>query len=106
LVISNPGVPCDEAYLARGVSSVTCVYVNYEGFDQFELPDALKAYDPSRFAAMPYNIPDIDTMRSVVKDAIIKRIGYLYISDAKPPNQWGKLPIYWEAEVDAVSRVR
>jgi hypothetical protein len=106
LVINNPGVLCDEAYLARDVSNVTCVFVNYQGFEQFELPATLKAYDPSRFAAMPYNIPDIETMRTVVKEAIIKRIGYLYISDAKPPNQWGKLPIYWEAEVDAVSRVR
>ena len=42
-------------------------------------------------------------MRTIVKDAIIKRIGYLYISDAKPPNPWGKLPADWEAEVDAVS---
>ncbi len=106
LVITNPGVPCDEAYLSRAVSNVTCVFVNYQGFEQFELPATLKAYDSSRFAAMPYNIPDIQTMRTVVKDAIIKRIGYLYISDAKPPNQWGKLPVYWEAEVDAVSRVR
>ena len=106
LVITNPGVPCDEAYLAQAVSNVTCVFVNYQGFEQFELPATLKAYDPSRFAAMPYNIPDVETMRTVVKDAIIKRIGYVYISDAKPPNQWGKLPAYWEAEVDAVSRVR
>ena len=106
LVITNPGVPCDEAYLAQAVSNVTCVFVNYQGFEQFELPATLKAYDPSRFAAMPYNIPDVETMRTVVKEAIIKRIGYLYVSDAKPPNQWGKLPVYWEAEVDAVSRVR
>jgi hypothetical protein len=106
LVITNPGVPCDEAYLSRAVSNVTCVFVNYQGFEQFELPAPLKAYDPARFAAMPYNIPDVETMRTVVKEAIIKRIGYLYVSDAKPPNQWGKLPVYWEAEVDAVSRVR
>jgi Spherulation-specific family 4 len=106
LVITNPGVPCDEAYLAQAVSNVICVFVNHQGFDQFELPATLKAYEPFRFAVMPYNISDVETMRTVVKDAIIKRIGYLYISDAKPPNQWGKLPIYWEAEVDAVSRVR
>jgi len=106
LVITNPGVPCDEAYLAQAVSNVTCVFVNYQGFEQFELPATLKAYDPSRFAAMPYNISDVETMQRVVKDAIIKRIGYLFVSDAKPPNQWGKLPDYWEAEVDTVSRVR
>ena len=43
---------------------------------------------------MPYNIPDVETMRTVVKDAIIKRIGYLYISDAqtaKPVGQAARL---------------
>jgi len=106
LIITNPGVPCDEAYLAQAVSNVTCVFVNHQGFEKFELPATLKSYDPSRFAAMPYSVPDVETMRTVVKDAIIKRIGYLYISDGKPPNPWGKLPDYWDAEVDAVSRVR
>jgi Spherulation-specific family 4 len=106
LVITNPGVPCDDAYLAQAVSNVTCVFVNYQGFDQFELPAPLKAYDPARFAAMPYNIPDAAAMRAVVKDAIIKGIGCIYISDAKPPNQWGKLPAYWDAEVEAISRLR
>ena len=36
LVITNPGVPCDEAFLARAVSNVTCVSENHEGFDQFD----------------------------------------------------------------------
>jgi hypothetical protein len=106
LVITNPGVPCDEAYLAQGVSNVTCVFNNYQGFDSFELPAALKSYDPVRFAAMPYDIPDVETMRSFVRDAILKRIGYIYVSDAKQPNPWAKLPSYWEEEVDAVSRLR
>jgi hypothetical protein len=105
-VITNPGVPCDEAYLAQAVSDVTCVFVNFQGFDRFELPATLQAYDPARFAAMPYNISDVEAMRTAIKDAIIKRIGYIFISDAKPPNPWGKLPVYWEAEVDAVSRLR
>jgi hypothetical protein len=106
LVITNPGIPCDESYLAQGVSNVTCVFVNFQGFDRFELPATFKPYDASRFAAMPYNISDAETMRTLVKEVVLKRIGYLYISDAKPPNAWGKLPAYWEAEVDAVSRFR
>jgi Spherulation-specific family 4 len=106
LVISNPGVPCDAAYLALNVANVTCVFVNFQGFNQFELPATLKGYDPSHFAALPYNISGVESMQTAVKDAIIKRIGYLYVTDAKPPNQWDKLPVYWEAEVDAVSRVR
>jgi hypothetical protein len=106
LVITNPGVPCDEAYLAQAVSSVTCVLNNFLSFDQFELPVPLKAYEPERFAALPYNVADAETMRAVVKEAVIKGIGYLYISDARPPNRWNRLPSYWDAEVDAVSRVR
>src|SRR5262249_3351609 len=86
LVITNPGILCDEAYLALNVSNVTCVFVNFQGFDRFELPKPFRPYGPSRFAAMPYNIPDAETMRILVKEAIIKGIGYLYISDAKPPN--------------------
>jgi hypothetical protein len=106
LVITNPGTLCDDAYLAQSVSNVTCVFNNYQGFEQFELPAPLKKYEPFRFATMPYNIGDVETMRAIVKDAINKRIGYLYISDAKPLNRWDKLPIYWEEEVDAVSHAR
>lgn len=105
-VVTNPGVPCDEAYLAQSVANLTCVFTNFEGFDRFELPAPLRAYDPSRFAAMAYNLPDVEAMRTAVKEAIIKRIGYIYITDAKPPVRWDKLPSYWEAEVDAVSRLR
>ena len=106
LVITNPGTLCDEEYLAQAVSNVTCVFVNFQGFEQFELPAPLKEYEPFRFAMIPYNVSDVETMRTIVKDAIIKRIGYVYISDAKPPNRWDKLPIYWEEEVDAVSHAR
>jgi Spherulation-specific family 4 len=106
IVVTNPGIPCDEAYLAQKVSDLTCVFVNFEGFERFELPAALKKYEPPRFAALPYNIPDVETMRAFVKEAIVKRIGYIYVSDATQPNPWSKLPAYWEAEVDAVSRLR
>jgi hypothetical protein len=106
LVITNPGIPCDEAYLAQAVANVTCVFVNFQGFGQFELPAPLKAYDASHYAALPYNISGVEAMRAIVKEAIIKRIGYLYVSDAKPPGQWGKLPSYWEALVEEVARVR
>ncbi len=100
LVITNPGIACDATYLADAVSNVTCVFQNYEGFGQFELTAALKGYEPTRFAALPYNIADPEAMRALIKDAILKRIGYLYITDAKPPNQWNALPSYWEAEVE------
>jgi hypothetical protein len=105
LVVTNPGILCDDAYLQQAVSGVTCVFAYYEGFPFFELPATLKVYDSSRFAALLYQIPDVESMRSLVKDAILKKIGYFYVTDGKPPNQWGRLPTYWEDEVDAVTHV-
>jgi hypothetical protein len=105
LVITNPGIPCDEAYLARRASDLVCVFGNFEGFGPFEIPAYLKHYDPSHFAALVHQVADAEVMTSMLKEAIIKRIGYIYITDGKPPNQWGRLPAYWEAEVEAVSRL-
>jgi hypothetical protein len=105
LVITSPGIPCDEVYFAQAISDATCVFSSFEGFDTFELPPPLRAYEPGRFAALSYNVHDTDGMRAMVKEAIVKRIGYLYVSDLNPPNRWQRLPTYWEAEVEAVSRL-
>jgi hypothetical protein len=106
LLVTNPGILCDESYLAKNVSDVTCVFTNFQGFDEFDLPEPFRAYEAPRFAAMPYDIPDAKAMRAVVRDAILKRIGYIYVSDAKQPNPWGQLPKYWREEVEAISQLR
>src|SRR5262249_6335701 len=62
LVITNPGIACDAAYLAQSVSDVTCVFANFEGFAEFELPAPLRTYDPARFAALVYNLADAEAM--------------------------------------------
>jgi len=103
LVISNPGTLCDESYFARGVSDVTCIFASFEGFNQVSPPAQFWQYNPSRFAALPYQITDTKAMREVVNGAIIKRIGYLYVSDApKGSNPWAQLPVYWDDEVEAI----
>jgi hypothetical protein len=106
LVITNPGSPCDTAFLVRRASDVTCVFANYQGFGSFELPTEFKSYEPSRFAALAYKVTDVETMRAMVKDAILKKIGYIYITDAAPAHQWERLPGYWEAEVEAVAQLQ
>ena len=93
LVINNPGTMCDENYFARSVSDVTCIFAGFEGLDQLKPPLSLRQYSPSRFAALAYQIPDAKAMRQAIKDAIIKRIGYLYISNSpKGDNPWAELP--------------
>jgi hypothetical protein len=105
LVITNPGIPCDEAYLARRASDLVCVFANFEGFGPFELPANIKGYDPSHYAALVYQVADAESMTSILEKAIIKRIGYIYVTDGKQPSQWGQLPAYWDDEVEAVRRL-
>jgi hypothetical protein len=105
-IITNPGVPCDEIFLARRISDLACVFANADGFDAFELPIALKTYSSSQCAALVYQVADAAAMRAAVKEAIIKGIGYLYVTDGKLPNPWAQLPPYWDEEVDAVMEVQ
>jgi Spherulation-specific family 4 len=106
LVINNPGTMCDENYFARSVADVTCIFAGFEGLDQLKPPLSLKRYSPSRFAALAYQIPDAKAMRQAIKDAIVKRIGYLYISNSpKGDNPWAELPVYWDDEVEAISQI-
>jgi hypothetical protein len=108
LVVTNPGTICAEEYFAKAVSDVTCVFAGPKGFEEFNPPILLKRhYSPSRFAAMPTHVPDAKMMRQVIKDAVLKRIGFVYVSDAmNEDNPWAHLPNYWDDEVDAVRAAR
>jgi hypothetical protein len=105
LIITNPGSPCDESYLARRASDVVCVFCSSESFALSEMPNDLRGYDPSHFAALAYQVKDAEAMRELLRQAIVKRVGYIYATDGKWPNPWDHLPAYWEAEVDAVIRL-
>jgi Spherulation-specific family 4 len=105
LVVTDPGVPCDEAYLARRASDVVCVF-SHSDYSRFELPANLKEFDPSHFSALVYQVADVRTMRPLLREAIIKRIGYIYVTDGKAPNPWARLPSYWAAEVEAVRQIQ
>jgi hypothetical protein len=106
LVIGNPGMPCDESYLTRNAADAVCVLARADGFDAFELPANLRDYDASRFAALAPEVTDAATMRGMLRDAVIKRIGYFYVTDGRSPNPWDRLPSYWEDEVDTVARLQ
>jgi hypothetical protein len=105
LIITNPGSLCSDQYFARGVADVTCVFANFQGFAQFDLPGGLKSFGPNRFAALVYNVPTATAMHAVVKDALAKGIGYLYVGDSpRGDNPYGKLPDYWDEAVETISR--
>lgn len=104
-VVTNPGVICDEVYFARPAMDAACVFEAPDGFDGFRLPAWAYLYPAARFAALPYRVGEAEKMKQAVAQAARGRIGSIYVTDAGGDNPWARLPVYWEAEVDAVRRV-
>lgn len=104
LLVANPGTVCAEEYLAKATADVFCVFENVKGFDEFKLPAWAEKVPTGRFAALPYNIDQAETMRDHVKESA-KRFGYLYVTDDSGNNPWDRLPTYWAEEVAVVKQV-
>lgn len=105
LLIGDPGQPCDDSFFTRRAIDVACIFARPEGFATFELPANLRSLPASQFAALAYQVPDAQAMQALLKEAIIKRIGYIFVTNGKSPNPWGSLPAYWEDEIEFVSKV-
>lgn len=107
LVVVNPGTTCDPVYFTKSVADIICIFASFDGFDQITPPIPAKESESSQTAAFIYQIPDAKAMRQVIEEARYKGISYLYISDTKKGgNPWGRLPEYWDDEVEAVSQAR
>ena len=105
LAVTNPGSVCSEAYFSRPATDTACVFEFPEKFDQFHLPPWGTLYRAGSFAALPYGVEGEDQMREYLSQAARTNLGYVYVTDAKGTNPWGRLPRYWEAEVAAAHRV-
>jgi hypothetical protein len=102
LVVSNPGTACAEPYLARPATDVACLFEGPEGLRSFRPPAWAPQYEPARFAALSYRVTKAEQMRKYLDEALQKRLGYVYITDAAGANPWERLPRYWDDEVAAV----
>ena len=105
IVVTNPGVICNENYFIRPAMDVACVFEAPEGFDRFHLPPWADRYPSDRFSILPYQIEEAPALREILARALKGRIGSISVTAAKGANPWGRLPRYWEAEVEAVHRV-
>ena len=43
--------------------------------------------------------------KDLLLEHVRRRLGNLYVTDARGPNPWDRLPPYWGDEVEAVQRV-
>jgi serine/threonine protein kinase len=105
LVVSNPGAACAEGYLARPCADVVCLAQPAQDFSHFRPPSWAGGYPASRFAALVYQVGDPGRMRRSLLQMPDTGVGYGYVTDGTGPNPWGRLPRYWEEEVEAVRQV-
>ena len=100
LVVTNPGVPCDEGYVSRPAADVVCLFEHHEGFDALKLPEWTGRYGPERFYVLPYATPTADAMRRRARAAVERGFAWLYMTDAGGRNPWDRLPSYWDELVE------
>jgi hypothetical protein len=102
VLVTNPGTRCAPGYASAKDSPVVCLFEHEQGFDKYELPDWADRLSADRFAVLLYRVADAELMRQSLRAAIRKRSGYVYITDAKGPMPWYRLPSYWDDEIAAV----
>jgi serine/threonine protein kinase len=102
LVVTNPGTECAEEYLARPAADVACVVETPKGFSTYSHPAWANRYPADRFAALICTVGSPVQMQKVVREVRENHIGFCFVTDADEPNPWGRLPRYWETEVEVV----
>jgi hypothetical protein len=105
LVMTGPGTTCAEEYFARPAADVVCVVEAAKDASAYRRPAWAAHYPENRFAGLLCQIDTPVQMQQCLQEMRSNRIGYCYITDAKQPNPWDRLPSYWEAETVAVQQV-
>jgi hypothetical protein len=98
LVVSNPGTACSEKYLSQPAADTVCLFEGPRPFDPAAWPAWAAKYPPTRGCALCYKI-GVAEMQGVIRGAVEKRIGTVYVTDAEGANPWDRLPAYWDDEV-------
>lgn len=103
-IYSNPGTPCAEAYLTENTADVFLVHETGGIAGNLDLPQWVRKYPASRFAAVSYNVPTVRGMQDSLAAMATQHVGNVYVSDLNLPNPYNALPSYWSEEVSAIQR--
>jgi hypothetical protein len=102
-VVTNPGTLCSREFFTRPAADLICLFENEKGFDGFTRPAWSEKLPADRFAALPHTAAGAERMRSLIRQAVEKKFGFAYVTDAGLPNPWDRLPTYWDDEVAAIA---
>jgi serine/threonine protein kinase len=102
LVVTNPGTECAEEYFKLSTADVTCMVEAPKDFNAYHRPAWASCYPADRFAALLCKIDTAERMKQAILKMRADGIGFCFVTDADEPNPWGRLPRYWEEELEAV----
>jgi len=93
-IVGNPGTGTPSSYLG-----VAQILITFENPIASGWGGASAAGDSSRYGAIPYSA---GSLGSTITQAASKRFGWIYATNFGEPDPFGRLPSYWEQELQAV----
>jgi Spherulation-specific family 4 len=96
LVMLNPGTYPAQAYMSIG--DVVLAYEGtYADYLQLRVPGWARHYPAASFAYVIYSTPR-PQLRNVIRSALSRGAGYLYVTNGSGTGRYDTLPAYWAAE--------
>jgi len=99
LVVGNPGINTQEAYLTRPCADVLVTFEVNTGYSNLVVDAWATNHLARQFCHIPYATPAAATMTNYANLAIARNAGWLYVTDDGGANPYDTLPAYWTNEV-------
>jgi hypothetical protein len=103
--ILNPGTQTNQCYVRAADILVTFEGSDGEYLRSYSAPAWVARYAPTHFWHVIYATPTDSALARVIQLSQRRRAGFVYVTRARLPNPYGRLPraAYWTAELDDVA---
>ena len=103
LVIINPGLQPDQAYLSTPTADIFTTYENQNSsYAGATPPSWVQDYPSGVFSNIIYDAPESSVLANI-ELAAQRNVGSIYMTDRTMPNPFDQLPSYWNQEVAAIA---
>lgn len=102
LVVGNPGINTQEAYLTRPVADLLVTFEVDTGYATYAVDAWVTNHLARQFCHLPYAVASAATMTNDVNLALARNAGWIYVTGDSGANPWDTLPAYWTNEVNYV----
>jgi hypothetical protein len=102
LVLGNPGINTQEAYLTRPCADLLVTFEVDTGYSNYVADAWVTNHLARQFCHLPYAVAGAGTMTNFVNLAGARNAGWIFVTDDGGSNPWDTLPAYWTNEVNYV----